>query len=84
MPEKEIKSCSCGSNGVVFLKDFWELVAVSQKFEQEDGILGEFQKQVGNDDLRLQPNFSLSAEGDGYEPYCNIKFKASPGVVEQN
>ncbi|XP_029116101.1 lysine-specific demethylase JMJ13 isoform X2 [Elaeis guineensis] len=81
---KEIKSCPCGGNRFVFLKeDFWELVAVSQKFEQEDGILGEFQKQVEDDDLCLQPNFFLSTEGGGYQPYCNVKFKASPGIVAQ-
>lgn len=82
--EKEIKSCSCGDNRVVFLrKDLLELVAASQKFEQEDGILGALQKQVEDNDPCLKPNFFLSAEGDGYEPYCNIESKASPAIVEQ-
>nr|XP_019701575.2 lysine-specific demethylase JMJ706-like [Elaeis guineensis] len=81
--EKEIKSCSCGHNRVVFLRmDLLELETVSQKFEQEDGILGEFQKQL-KDDQCVRPNFFLSTEGDGYEPYCNIKFKASNVNKEQ-
>ncbi|KAG1360619.1 lysine-specific demethylase JMJ706 [Cocos nucifera] len=58
------------------------IMAVSQKFEHEDGILGELQKQV-KDDQRLQPNYFHSTEGDGYGPHCNIKFKASNGNEEQ-
>ena len=83
MTEREIKSCSCGRNRVVFLRmDLLELEAVSQKFEHEDGILGELQKQV-KDDQRLQPNYFHSTEGDGYGPHCNIKFKASNEKKEQ-
>ncbi|EHA8592437.1 putative lysine-specific demethylase JMJ706-like [Cocos nucifera] len=62
--------------------DLLELGTESQKFEQKDGIIGEFQKQV-KDDQCVQPNFFLSTEGDGHEPCCNIKFKASNEKKEQ-
>ncbi|XP_038982312.1 lysine-specific demethylase JMJ706-like isoform X2 [Phoenix dactylifera] len=81
---KELRKCRCGYNRIVFLReDILKLEAVSRKFEQEDGILELVQNQAQQgDDSCLQPNLFQCA-GDGYKPYCEIKFEENPDAQEE-
>ena len=64
---------------------------MSQKFEQEDGILDEAKKQAQRvDNLFLWQKFCRYDEEDGYYSYygyysyCEVKFEASPEFVEKS
>lgn len=47
--------------------------ALSQKFEQEDGILEEVQQQIlRGDDMYLQAKLFPCSEGEAYTAYCEI------------
>ncbi|XP_073111647.1 lysine-specific demethylase JMJ13 isoform X2 [Elaeis guineensis] len=83
--EKELRNCPCGHNHVVYSReDILNLEDVSKKFEQEDGILDEVQKQaLEGDGSCPQPNLFQCTEGGGYKPYCEIKFEASPDAHEE-
>ncbi|WOL13228.1 lysine-specific demethylase JMJ706-like isoform X1 [Canna indica] len=71
---KERTNCSCGGNCIVFLrKDLPELETVARKFEQEDGILEEIERQ----------NLLCTIEEDGYRPYCKTKFVEALVIEEK-
>lgn len=82
----EIVSCNCGASRIIFMReDILELEAVSQKFEQEYGILDEAKKQAQQvDDFLMWPNIFLCDEEDEYTQYCDVKFEASPEFIEQD
>lgn len=80
----EIESCNCGASRIIFMrKDILELEAVSQKFEQEFGILDEAKMQAQHVDDFLTWSKKFCCDEEGYTEYCDIKFEASPEVTEQ-
>ncbi|XP_072956870.1 lysine-specific demethylase JMJ706 [Typha angustifolia] len=77
--EREIRSCPCNYNRVIFVrKDILELEAQSKKFEREDGIMEEVQKLICQDDGScLQVDLLCHSDNnDGYYPYCEMKVEA--------
>lgn len=81
----EIERCNCGASRIIFMReDILELEAVSQKFEQEFGILDEAKKQAQQvGDFLMWSKKFCRGEEEGYTDYCDIKFEASPEVSEQ-
>ncbi|KAJ6836293.1 lysine-specific demethylase JMJ706-like isoform X7 [Iris pallida] len=82
--ESEIRNCPCGRNRVIYLRmDLLELESASKKFENEDGISEEVQKQVQlGDESCLQSKLFLCTKDDGYKLYCEIKFEATTQIGE--
>lgn len=77
--EKELRNCQCGHDRVVWCKDdILNFEALSRKFEEEDGILDEVQKQL-NMGINLCPwsKVSYGANNENYVPYCEIAFGPS-------
>lgn len=78
MPSADIRSLNlpCGSYRYLFLRDdVAEMEAAAKKFEQEDTISKEIERQPENgDDLYSYPlsNNSQSDLEDGFFPYCEI------------
>ena len=83
----DIKSLDfpCGSYHGLFLRDdVAEMEAAAKKFEQEDAISEEIERQAENgDDLYSYPfdnKFQTDVE-DGYFPFCEINVVLNPEVV---
>ncbi|XP_050232630.1 lysine-specific demethylase JMJ13 [Mercurialis annua] len=70
---------SCGKNYTLFLReDISVMEAAAKRFEKEDGVVQEIQRQAkSGDDLFCYPSSStfLSGLEDVYSPYCEIKFE---------
>ncbi|WOL16655.1 lysine-specific demethylase JMJ706-like isoform X2 [Canna indica] len=83
--ERELRSCLCGLDRAIFMReDTLELEALSLKFEQENNILEEVQKQVQQSSgFSLLSSLLYSTEDD-YAPYCEIKFQASAEVTDHS
>ncbi|XP_039122325.1 lysine-specific demethylase JMJ706-like isoform X1 [Dioscorea cayenensis subsp. rotundata] len=82
--EMELRSCHCGRKRIIFLREgFLELEAVARKFEQEEGIVEEAQKQVFHSDDQCLKNLFPSTRDDGYIPYCKLNLYLSLENVEQ-
>lgn len=81
----EIASYNCGASRIIFIKeDILELEVVSQKFEQEFGILDEAREQAQQvDDFLMWRHIFNCDEEDGYTPYCDVKIEASPEFIGQ-
>ncbi|XVE57390.1 hypothetical protein DITRI_Ditri04bG0087200 [Diplodiscus trichospermus] len=83
----DIKSLDfpCGSYHGLFLRDdVAELEAAAKKFEQEDAISEEIERQAeSGDDLYSYPlsnKFQADVE-DGYFPYCEINVVLNPEIA---
>ncbi|XP_020085320.1 lysine-specific demethylase JMJ706-like isoform X3 [Ananas comosus] len=80
--ERELRSCSCDYSRIVFVRsNILELESLSKKFELEDGILEEVQKQAsqGNGSCQQASLFDFT-ENDGYYPYCEMETVATAGA----
>ncbi|XWS49520.1 hypothetical protein CRYUN_Cryun12cG0010000 [Craigia yunnanensis] len=83
----DIKSLDfpCGSYHGLFLRDdVAEMEAAAKKFEQEDSISEEIERQAENgDDLYSYPfgNKFQTVVEDGYFPFCEINVALNPEVV---
>lgn len=69
---------SCGSNHILFVReDITEMEAAAKKFEQEEGILEEINRQArSGDNLYSHPfTYMFVRAEDGYSPYCEIKLE---------
>jgi hypothetical protein len=78
--EEEIKKCPCSFDRVVFVrKDIFELEALSEKSEDEIGILDAVGKQLSqNYDSDTYPYlFDRIDRSIKYFPYCKIQIDAS-------
>ncbi|XVF11095.1 hypothetical protein REPUB_Repub07fG0239900 [Reevesia pubescens] len=83
----DIKSLDfpCGSYHGLFLRDdVAEMEAAVKKFEQEDAILKEIERQAENGDdsysYPLSNKFQTDVE-DGYFPYCEIDVVLNPEIA---
>ncbi|XP_022717426.1 lysine-specific demethylase JMJ706-like [Durio zibethinus] len=83
----DIKSLDfpCGSYHGLFLRDdIAEMEAAAKKFEQEDAISEEIERQAENgDDLYSYPlsnKFQTDVE-DGYFPYCEVNVVLNPEIA---
>lgn len=77
-PDAKSLESPCGGKFVFSLRDdILEMEAASKKFEQEDMVLVEIQKQSRyNSDPYLYPfNAFAGDQDDEYFPYCEIKFE---------
>ncbi|XP_028951612.1 lysine-specific demethylase JMJ13-like isoform X2 [Malus domestica] len=76
---------SCGSSNLtLFLREeITELEAAARKCEKDDSMLEAIRGLAeSGDDLYSYPlNLSLSAEDNGYSPYCEIKFELNPELT---
>ena len=57
--------------------------AVARKFEEEEGIVEEVQKQLLHSDDQCLKNLFPSTRDDGYIPYCKLNLYLSLENVEQ-
>ncbi|XP_040989654.1 lysine-specific demethylase JMJ706-like [Juglans microcarpa x Juglans regia] len=72
---------SCGSNHTLFVReDITEMEAAAKKFEQEERILEEINRQArSGGNLYLHPfSYMCGRAEDGYSPYCEIKLELKP------
>ncbi|WOL19521.1 lysine-specific demethylase JMJ706-like isoform X2 [Canna indica] len=84
--ERELRSCRCNFDRVMFLREnILELETLSMKFEQDNDVLHEIQKQdqQGNDFYLWSSSF-FNANDNGYAPYCETKLESISNVRDHN
>ncbi|CAA6669632.1 unnamed protein product [Spirodela intermedia] len=84
--ETEMVNCQCGRNRAVFSReDIFEMETASQRFEQDEGVLAEMERQIGsNDETLMWRYFSPGSREDGYVPYCGINIEVGFKDLEQS
>jgi len=77
-------NCHCGRKRIIVSReDIIDLEAISQKFEQEDGVLKDVKKlgrQIG--DYFSRKKILPKSDEKRYTPYCEIKFDMTPSVSD--
>uniref|UniRef100_A0ACD5YSA6 Uncharacterized protein n=1 Tax=Avena sativa TaxID=4498 RepID=A0ACD5YSA6_AVESA len=78
--EEEIWKCPCSCDRAVFVrKDIFELETLSKKFEEENGIINAFRKQMSHGSSAHSYFNHINHDAE-YFPYCKIHIDASAEV----
>lgn len=85
-PDIKLPGLPCSASRTLFVReDLSDLEAVAKKFEQEESVILEVQRQSRKgDDMDLLFQMFPRAEDDGYTTYCKIKSELYTGISESN